>query len=231
VPAPSGLLTGISRLDRFFANGFSGGQITLLEGPADFVLHLTSRFAVSGVTAFDRPVIIIDGGNTADPYGFASVCRRWHLEPRVVLARIFIARAFTVYQLDTLLAQTMEERLNDLAPAVVIVSALNSMYLDPDVNWDEARGIFQNDMRILRKLTERHGMITLITNFGQDKSYHAMELGRTLRKMVSQRFFIKARSRSRLRVVRNGIEAMDYTQLPPYQCSLDEFIPGGVTDG
>ena len=228
---PCSLPTGISRLDRFFEGGFAAGQMTLLEGPADFVLHLTSRFAVSGVVAFDKPVVMIDGGNTADPYGFASICRRWHVDPHDVLARIFIARAFTVYQLDSIFEKTAEERIRDLAPGVVIVSALNSMYLDPDVSWDEAHGLFQNDLRLLRYLTERYGIITIITNFGQHPSYHAMELGRSLRKMVSQRIFIKTRSRCRLRVVKNGLDVMDYTPLPPYQCSLDEFFPGGVVDG
>jgi hypothetical protein len=220
------LCTGIPRLDHFFGGGFVGSEISLLEGPAEFILYLTSRLAVNGVAAFDRPVLFIDGGNTADPYGLAAVCRRFHVDPRGVLARIFI-----VYQLDTLFAQMVEERISALKPAVVIVSALNSMYLDPDVKWDEARIIFQNDIRILSELTKRFGVATLITNHGQHKSYHAIELARMLRSAVGHRIEIRARSKHKLRLVRNGKETMDYRPLPPYQCSLDEFCPGGVLYG
>jgi hypothetical protein len=226
------LRSGIPRLDRFFEGGFLGGQLSLVEGPVDFMLQLTARFAVNGVAAFGRPVLFIDGGNTADPYGLASVCRRWHLDARSVLSQILIARAFTVYQMDTLLSQMVEERVSELAPAVVIVSSLNSMYLDPDVNWDEARVIFENDLGALRGLTEKYGVVTLITNLGRHKSYHAMELGRTLRGAIWEHIDIRARSRHLLHLVRNGAETMDFRPLPAYQCSLDEFYTEGVmTDG
>lgn len=222
------LRSGIPRLDNFFAAELVGGRITLLDGPAEFILYLTSRFAVNGVVLFDRPVMFIDGGNTADPYGFATICRRLHIPPQGVLARIFIARAFTVYQLDTLFAQMVEESINSLSPAVVIVSSLYSMYLDPDVKWDEARMIFENDLKILRDLTARRGVVTLIANHGQQKSYHAMELTRMLRAAAGARIDIKARSKRRLRFVLNDGATMDYMPLPPNQSSLDEFFPGGV---
>jgi hypothetical protein len=230
-PFPIRLFTGIPRLDRFFAGGFTGGQITLLEGPAEFILDLTSRFTVNGVAAFERPVMLIDGGNTADPYGFATACRRAHLDARAVLARIFIARAFTVYQLDTLLSQLVEERIAFLEPAVLIISSLNTMYLDPDVKWDEAYVIFQNDLKMLRELTERYNVVTLITNHSSHKSYHALELARTLRAAVGQHIEVRARSKYKLRLIKNGSDVMDYQPLPRYQCSLDEFCPGGVIDG
>ncbi|UCH89526.1 MAG: hypothetical protein JSV49_02450 [Thermoplasmata archaeon] len=225
------LRTGIPRVDRFLSGGCVGGQITLFEGPADFILDLSSRFAVNGAAALRRPVMFIDGGNSADPYGFATVCRRAHYDPHEILARIYIARAFTVYQLDTLLVQMVEERINALGPAVVIVSFLNTMYLDPDVNWDEARAIFQNDLRILRELTVKYQVATLVTNPTGHKSYHAMELARALRASAEHRIDIKAKSKYKLRMVRNGSEVMDYRPLPPYQCSLDEFCPGGVIHG
>jgi predicted ATP-dependent serine protease len=226
------LRTGIPRLDRFLEGGCESGQITLLQGPAGFVNELTSRFAVNGIAQLRRPVMFIDGGNSADPYGFSAVCRRAHLDAREVLEQIYIARAFTVYQLDTLMAQMVEERINALSPALVIVSCLNTMYLDPDVKWEEAQALFHNDIRILHELTRKYRLVTLITNHSGQKSYNVMELERTLRAVAGHCIDVKAKSRYKLRLVRNnGAAVLEYRPLPPYQCSLDEFCPGGILDG
>jgi len=46
--------------------------------------------------------IYLDGGNTFDPYNISAMAQQYGLDPRTAFERIFVSRAFTAYQLSSL---------------------------------------------------------------------------------------------------------------------------------
>jgi hypothetical protein len=105
---------------------------------------------------------------------------------------------------------------------------MSELYLDHDVDWHEARVLFESNFERLTELTEEYNITTILTNLGRDKSIHRYELGRKLRKWLppENRLSIKRPGRNRLRFVKGNGEFLDYLPLPPYQWSLDDFYDG-----
>jgi hypothetical protein len=232
-PRVSGrVLTSIRRLDRFLG-GFEPGSITLLTSQSEFLFNLVARIIVNTVKNSQKDVVYIDGGNSLDPYLLTAACRLFRVNADEVLSRVQVARAFTVFQMDTLIVQNLERILSQHRPQLVFVSCVSELYLDRDVNWYEAKTLFGSDLQKLQRLAAKYNVTTLLTNFGRDKSIHRFELDRMLRKGIPQRhrLSIKVPARTKLRFVRGTGEFMDYFPLPAYQWTLDDFYPGGDVCG
>jgi hypothetical protein len=225
-------ITGISRIDSFITNhtnGFQPSTLTLLDGQTDFLFLLVAQIIVKAIQNFDRDVVFVDGGNSFDIYGLTACCRRFRIDPEHVLKRVKIARAFTVYQLDTLLTRNLERSVRELRPKLVVGACISSLFMDKDVNWTEAKMIMKNDFKTLHKVTADHNLIMLITKYGHHRSLHRFELNSILRANLSPSNIIglKTVSRHKLQFVTGTGRFMEYYPLPPYQLSLDEFCDGG----
>jgi hypothetical protein len=222
------VVTTIRRIDAFLG-GFSPASVSLLASQSEFLFNLVARVIVSTISTTERDVIYVDGGNSLDPYLLTAACRLFRLDADSVLRRVQVARAFTVFQLDTLITQNLERILAQHKPKLVLVSCLSELFLDRDVNWFEAKTLFETDFLKLKKLTERYEVTTLVTNFGRERSIHRFELDRKLRKWLppERRVSIKVPSRNKLRLVKGNGEFMDYFPLPAYQWTLDDFCPRG----
>ena len=100
-------------------------------------------------------VIVLDGANRFDPYMVSSFAKKVSLLPENLLKRIRIARAFTCYQMATL----VQERLVSLLRQETLVARLHqpwvillgpiTTFLDEDVPDREIRSLFD---RVLRKV-------------------------------------------------------------------------------
>ena len=222
------VVTTIRRIDRFIG-GFPPGRISLLVSQSEFMFNLVARIIVNTVKSSEKDVIYIDGGNSLNPYLLTAACRLFRVDADSVLRRVQVARAFTVFQLDTLITQSLERILAKHRPRLVLVACISELFLDRDVNWFEARTLFDTDFKKLGKLTDKYNVTTLLTNFGHDRSVHRFELDRKLRKGIppKNRLSIKTPSQRKLRFVKGNGEFMDYYPLPAYQWSLDDFYPGG----
>ena len=87
--------------------GFAAGDFAVLYGSPS-VISLTSLLCVRAqlptqLGGLGSNVVFIDGGNTFRLYKIARLAQLHQLDPRQVLKRIFISRAFTAYQLTCLL--------------------------------------------------------------------------------------------------------------------------------
>lgn len=222
------IYTTIRRLDSFIG-GFTPARVSLLDGQHEFMFNILARTIVNAIKGSDDDVVYVDGGNTLDPYLLTTACRLFKINADTILRRVQVARAFTVFQLDTLITQNLEQILKKRKPKLVVVSCISELFLDRDVDWHEARVLFDANIKKLLALTEKYNVITLLTNFGRNKSIHRFELERKLRKWLAPelRFSLKQPTGRKLRVVKGTGEFMDYLPLPPYQWSLDDFSPDG----
>ena len=124
----------------------SGRQITLLIGPRaqrEMMLDLTAVLALRG------RVRVIDGGNSFDPYPVARAIRRRTHRLDEIFARVTIARAFTCYQVVTLLEHTPATNRPHL------VCDLAATFYDEAISYNESYRLLRIAAGELRRLSRR----------------------------------------------------------------------------
>ncbi len=102
---------------------------------------LTARLALTS------PVRLLDAGNCFDGYGLARQLRQHTTRFQSALERVSVARAFTCYQVETLLTETVA----DSAPALVL-NLLDTFY-DENVRLAERLRLLQVSLGELRRLS------------------------------------------------------------------------------
>jgi len=101
---------------------------------------LTARLALTG------QVRLLDAGNCFDGYGLARQLRQQTSYWQQALERVSVARAFTCYQVETLLT----ESLSDLSP-VLVLNLLDTFY-DENVKLAERLRLLDISLAELRRL-------------------------------------------------------------------------------
>lgn len=105
------LPTGMVDIDRPLKGGLFSG-LSVLFGSEE--IHVISHFLVvkaqipKGEGGLGSPSIFIDGGNVFDPYMVSEVARRQGILPENALKGIHVSRAFTCYQLVSLITEKLE---------------------------------------------------------------------------------------------------------------------------
>ena len=124
-------------------------------------------------------VIVLDGANGFDPYRVSSFARKALIPPERLLKRIRIARAFTCYQMATLI-----EKLSTLfrpneggtpssKPWAVLLGLITT-FLDEDVSEREVRPLFERSLRRMEAMAEEGIPLLLFQTaspFGSKRDY------------------------------------------------------------
>ena len=76
-------------------------------------IHKAVWYYIKTVFKENIPVIVVDGANKFDPYLISRICVKMGLNPYQILENIFIARAFTPFQLQELLKKVYSYKLNN----------------------------------------------------------------------------------------------------------------------
>jgi hypothetical protein len=102
-----------------------------------------------------RAVIVLDGANRFDPYTVSSLARRAWIPPEKLLKSIRIARAFTCYQMATLMGEQLSSllRREETAELWVILLGPLTTFLDEDVPEREVRPLFERSLRKIEGMT------------------------------------------------------------------------------
>ncbi|MFB0501819.1 MAG: hypothetical protein ACETVP_05055 [Candidatus Bathyarchaeia archaeon] len=158
------LALGIPKLDEVFP-GFQSGDFSVLVGRPlctvlSFLLSVRCQlpFRKGGLNS---RVVYIDGGNTFDPYAVSAIAQEYGLEPRAVLEKILISRAFTAYQLTELVFEKLEETLKRYRSKLVVISDITGLFLDRDVPKIEGRDIFLKMTQYLLDLASRRRAVVV----------------------------------------------------------------------
>ena len=131
----------------------NGPKIALLIGPhaqREAMLDFTAILALRG------PVRVLDTGNRFDPYRVSRAIRRQTHELDEVLARIYVARAFTCYQVITLLQQTPD------TPEPKLIFDLLATFYDESISYVESYRLLQIAAGSLLRL-RRQGPVIVST--------------------------------------------------------------------
>ena len=162
------LETSIAQLDEL-VGGFRASKVALLDSDNGYSSTLLHLLCVRAISQFDEEVVWIDGGNEVDPYSISSLCKRLRLDKRDMLSRVNISRAFTAYQLVTLIDEKLEEQVKRSTPCAVIVSSITELFLDKDMKWMEAHQLLRRCVDSISRITKDYETITVVSN---DSHHH-----------------------------------------------------------
>jgi hypothetical protein len=144
---------GFSTLDTVFL-GFELGDFAVLCGNAAshtcFLLSIRAQLPPER-GGIGSSIAFIDGGNMFNPYLAAEIARDYGLDSREALEKIHVSRAFTAYQLSSLILEKLGSTLKRNRFGLLIVSDVTSLFLDRDVPKTEATELF---MKVCAKLSE-----------------------------------------------------------------------------
>ncbi len=198
---------------------FKPSCITVVEGSSSIVPDVLFRLCVASVVDSDRGAVFIDGWNSFNPYAFSRMAKSYGMEPRKVLSRIHVARAFTEYQMDALIGG-LHDAVEQWNPAILAISYLPSLFSGSD-----GRRLFEPLIEYLKSLTSSSGIITAVTSFGG--SWYG---DRLLASKADRVIRIEQPSKKLIKIIDDGC-VTEYMPVPIGQMRLTDFIFTDFTGG
>ncbi len=120
-----------------------------------------ASYAAGWMAGKGMDVIVLDGANRFNPYIASSFARKALISPEKILTRIRIARAFTCYQMATLMGEQLpslldKERTNSKGgkPQVILLGPITT-FLDEDVSEREIRPLFDRSLQKMEEMALR----------------------------------------------------------------------------
>ncbi|KYK30545.1 MAG: hypothetical protein AYK22_03480 [Thermoplasmatales archaeon SG8-52-3] len=156
--------SGVKEIDNI-TGGFKQGEITYIDGDSSIISKIPDQICVNTYRTFHSDTIYIDAGMSVDPYRIAQYARKIEVSQRETLENVHISRAFTVYQLSTLIQDMLEQAIKRYKPQTLIIGRLPIFYLDSDVEPKEAQTLLRVNLHKIKELTKKYGLITIFTNF------------------------------------------------------------------
>jgi hypothetical protein len=155
-----------------------------------------SSYVTGWMAGKEIDVIVLDGANRFDPYMVSSFAKKVLIPPEGLLKRIRIARAFTCYQMATLMGEQLPSLLRQEGataqpkkPWVILLGPITT-FLDEDVPEREVRPLFE---RSLRKVEEMAMEGTPFLLFQPNPPYSPFAKGRTGGLKDSKRMYLMKR--------------------------------------
>jgi hypothetical protein len=117
-----------------------------------------ASYVAAWMAAQGIEIIVLDGANRFDPYTVSFFARKVWISPEALLKKIRIARAFTCYQMSTLMGEKLAAFLKGevlrqgLRPKVILLGPLTT-FLDEDVSEREASSLLERSLKKVDALT------------------------------------------------------------------------------
>ena len=142
--------------------GFQAGSLTWIYGTSPTIKFLPYMLCVNTYETFHGDTVFIDGGCTMNPYQIANYARQKEQQARLILEHVHVSRAFTVYQLSTLIMDDLEQVIQRYQPQTVIINAFPTLYLDPDVSSEEALTLLKRHLAEIKRITKTYHLVTVL---------------------------------------------------------------------
>jgi len=221
------LLVGVPAIDRFLGP-LVGGQVVLLRG-LEHAPGLMPRIVVGAVLELGEDVVLVDGGNAADPYRLSAACRRLGARPEDVLPRVHVARAFTSFQMSAIIEDALPRAVEEHAPGLLAVLSVDELYNDENVGRDQAVVLLGRAMDRIRSLAEQRGLVAVLGDSRAHRARPGDRFGPIVDARVHDSVTFERRSRRTIRLRRRDGTAALLASAPPGQLTLDDFRYEGRT--
>jgi prepilin-type processing-associated H-X9-DG protein len=224
------LSLGIGKLDNLFL-GFTLGDFAVIYGSSK-VQALLTKLCVKAQLPYQlgglkTNVLFVDGSNSFRLYDISDIAQTWELDPKQVLERIFVSRAFTAYQLTSIILDKLQTAVTKFGTKVVIISNLSQLFLDKNIPKTEAKEIFTQLTNYLSTFAKENQVILIITHRPYRWSKRTKLFKQTLCKSANIVMSIKNSNQTPY----FSLEKHPYLQLgkaefPSNNCTLLDFVKG-----
>jgi hypothetical protein len=146
---------------------FEIGDFVVLHGSRS-ISFLSSFLCVkaqlpSQLGGLAAKAIFIDGANTFRLYNITRIAQFQKLNPKQVLDKIYIARAFTAYQMKSLITQKLQQVIKETGAKLIVISDIAAAFLDDDIPDEETQKIYNQVTTYLSKFTQENQIIIVAT--------------------------------------------------------------------
>ncbi len=161
------LSLGVEKIDSLFP-GFALGDFAVIHG-SSAVQSILSSLCVKAQLPYqlgglETNVLFVDGANSFRLYDVSDIAQTCELDPKQVLERIFVSRAFTAYQMTSLVLEQLQTAITKYDSKVVIISNLTHLFLDKDIPKKEAEEIFNQLTKYLSDFAQKNQVILIVTH-------------------------------------------------------------------
>ena len=166
------LSLGFPTLDDVFP-GFELGDFIVLQGNAaslmSFVLSVRAQLPREN-GGLNSSAVFVDGGNSFSPYEVAETARDYGLDCKAALERVYVSRAFTAYQLSSLVLEKLYSVLRKTRARLLIASDITSLFLDRDMPKTEGRELFMKVCSKLSAIASEKQAVVVVSYFPEGRS-------------------------------------------------------------
>ncbi len=176
-------------------------QLYIIEGDPRLLKEFTSYILVKRA-----PSLILDGGNSFDPFTISFFCRKLETD---AMERVFVSRAFTVFQLHTLITKNLPSFIREKNPSVVVVSFFSNLFRSDDVEEEILTILHKKLLFTLKEIVKKYEIPVMVTDHRNDS--HVFEC----------RIFFRMKRNVLLLSVNR--ETIQFPIIPPTQKTLDSW--------
>jgi hypothetical protein len=209
--------------------GFTDGDFAILHGSPSIISLISLLCARAQLPTqlggLGSNVVFIDGGNTFRLYNVALLAQLHHFNPKEALERIFISRAFTAYQLTSLLMEKLEETVKTYNAKLVVISDIAGLFLDSDVSAEEAQRIYGQIVGYLSNFARKHQIIIVATYLPYETSKRNTQLQEaTFYKANTVLRFTKTKYTLEVELEKHPRYMLGTAELPSENLTLTDFM-------
>lgn len=228
VPSQLQLSLNIENIDSLFP-GFIFGDFAVLHGSSAVQSLLTSLCVRAQLPyqlgGLESNVLLVDGGNSFRLYDVSAFAQTCELDPKEVLDRIFVSRAFTAYQLTSLVLDQLQTSIEKYDTKLVILPNLAQLYLDKDVPKKEAQEVFLQLTSYLANFAKKNRVILVATHLPRfwskrSKFFEEVLCGRA--NVVAST--IKFRNRPHFVLEKHPVFKIGKAEFPSEEVTLADFL-------
>ena len=160
--------------------GFTLGDFALLYG-SQSVSSISALLCIKAqlpiqLGGIRSNVIFIDGGNCFKLHQISRFARLHYFNPKKILKKIHITRAFTAYQITSLILEQLKGMVNRYKAKVVIISDILSKSSNNKIDDEEINVIYNQVIRYLKRFAKKNNILVIITENGEPKNKKLHEL-------------------------------------------------------
>jgi len=230
LPSQTLLSFNISNIDDLFP-GLTAGDFAVLYGtptvlPLSLLLTVRAQLPTQ-LGGLETNVIFVDGGNTFRLYEVSHIAQLHQLDPKQVLERILISRAFTAYQMTSIILDKLKEAVNKFNSKLVIISDIAGLYLDKDIPAREAKDVFNQLTIYLARFAEENQIIVIATCLPHYPSRRNFFFQEAMHGRANVAISIRpARFGQQFVLEKHPIFSLGYAEFPSENLTIDKFTEG-----
>lgn len=147
--------------------GFVPGDFAVLYGSpgiTSMALKLSVRAQLPDhLGGLNSKVVFIDGGNTFRRFHIARLAKHFHTNPKQALDNIHLSRAFTAYQMTSIILEHLKNAVQRSHAKLVVISDIIGLFLDQNLSEEEVRRVFSQITAYLQTFARENQLIIIVT--------------------------------------------------------------------